>query len=262
MFDVAAYAEHLRFTGPLEPRLDTLRELHKRHLMRVPFNNSLHAHKGLAVWDEVETDPDILFENVIAAKRGGVCHELSGLFRVLLREIGFEVVILSAGIRGADNRFGPDLEHMLNAVLIDGELYLVDVGFVGPSFLEPLRVSGEVQEQYGFQFKVVADDGYQVVHRRGAAGDWQAVYRFVDRPRELTDWKGFSRTVEKDMEWFWEGEQLSAGTIIQGRSFENGQMILIGRRYLVSTDGTEKVRAIIDKAEYESVAHNILNPAD
>lgn len=262
MFDVSAYAEHLRYTGPLQPTLTTLREIHKRHLMRVPFDNARHAHKGLKVWDEVETDRDVLFRSVIAARRGGVCHELSGLFRSLLQELGFDVHILSAGIRGADDRFGPDLEHMLNAVRIGGEVYLVDVGFVGPSFLEPLRVTSEVQEQYGFSFRVVSEGRYQVVQRRGAAGVWRSVYRFIDRPRELADWKGFSSTVEKDMEWFWEGEQLSAGTLIRGRSFDRGQRILIGRRYLVSENGTEQVRAIIDKTEYEALVEDILQPDD
>lgn len=121
---------------------------------------------------------------------------------------------------------------MLNAVRVDGGLYLVDIGFVGPSFLEPLRVSPEVHRQYGFEFGVVLDGGYQVLQRRGKAGEWQPVYRFVDTPRELTEWKDFSTTVEKDMEWFWEGEQLSVGTLIHGCSYENGQRILIGRRYL------------------------------
>ncbi|MFI6039940.1 arylamine N-acetyltransferase [Streptomyces sp. NPDC051315] len=261
MFDVAAYVSHLRYEGSLEPTLETLRALHRKHLESVPFDNSLHAHKGLAVWDEVETDPDVLFEQLITGRRGGVCHELSGLFRTLLQRLGYEVLILSAGIRGADDQYGPDLEHMLNAVRIDGELYLVDVGFVGPSFIEPLHVGEEEQEQNGFRFKVVDEGEHKVVLRQGVAGGWQGVYRFRPQERRLTDWKGFSSTVEKDMEWFWEGEQLTAGTKIQGRTGENGQMILIGRRYVESKDGAEKVRAIIDKNEYQDIVRHILRQA-
>ncbi|GAB1338664.1 hypothetical protein ACE1SV_52540 [Streptomyces sp. E-15] len=262
MFDVAAYASHLGYEGSLEPTLDTLRALHRGHLESIPFDNTLHAHKGLAVWDEVETDPDVLFERLVTGRRGGVCHELSGLFRTLLQRLGYDVLILSAGIRGANDQYGPDLEHMLNAVRIDGETYLVDVGFVGPSFIEPLKVADQEQEQNGFRFKVVDQDGYKVVLRQGATGDWQGVYRFRDRERRLTDWKGFSSTVEKDMEWFWEGEQLTAGTKIQGRTSEKGQQILIGRRYVESRDGAEKVRSIIDKTEYANLVREILRQTD
>lgn len=258
MFDVAAYVDHLRYEGPLEPTLDTLRELHRRHLESLPFDNSLHMHKGFAVWDEVETAPDVLFERLIARRRGGVCHELTGLFRVLLRRLGYDVIILSAGIRGAGDRYGPDLEHMLSGVRIDGGLYLADVGFVGTSFIEPLKVAAQEQAHNGFRFKVVDENGYKVVLRRGAAGRWQGVYRFLPRPRRLTDWRGFSGAVEADLEGAWEaGERLMAGTRVQARTGAEGQQILIGRRYVESRRGVEKIRPIVDQNEFDNLVREM-----
>lgn len=192
MLDIEAYAAHLGLTGPLEPTLETLRALHRKHLMTVPFDNERHVHKGAAVWDEAGTDPQVLFDRLITGRSGGVCHELNGLFRALLRQLGFDVVILSAGIRGADQQFGPDLDHMLNGVRIDGELYLADVGYVGPSFVEPLHVSPEIQEQNGFAFQVVEEGEYRVVRRKGATGDWVPVFRFRPEPRELSAWDGYA----------------------------------------------------------------------
>ncbi|WP_019886432.1 arylamine N-acetyltransferase family protein [Streptomyces purpureus] len=262
MLDVEAYAAHLGLSGHLEPTLETLRALHKRHLMTVPFDNSRHVHKGAAVWDEAaDADPQELFRHLVTEANGGVCHELNGLFRTLLRQIGFDVVILSAGIRGADQQFGPDLDHMLNGVTIDGELYLADVGYVGPSFTEPLHVGPGIQEQNGFRFRVVEEDGYQIVQRQGATGDWIAVFRFRPEARELTAWVGYAESLTSRDEWEWEGQQLSSTTVIRGRAFETGQKILIGRRYVVSENGAETFRAIIDKGEYAAIVKDIVGEA-
>lgn len=258
MFNVASYVAHLGYAGPLDPTLATLRELHRRHLITVPFDNTRHAPKGLAVWDEVETDPDVLFDDLVTGGRGGVCHELNGLFRTLLRELGYDVVVLSAGVRGPDGRFGPDLEHMLNGVRLGEDLWLVDVGFVGPSFTEPLRASDEVQPQNGFDHRVVEADDYHVVQRRGRAGTWVDVYRVRLRPRTLAEWVGFSSRVEEGTEWYWEGEAIGRGTVIQGRSFDGGQKILIGKRYVESSDGREQMRVLVDPAAHAAAVDDIL----
>ncbi|MFK0152847.1 arylamine N-acetyltransferase [Streptomyces sp. NPDC090499] len=78
----------------------------------------------------------------------GVCFELGRLFSRLPQDLGFEVQFLSAGVCGPDGKFGPDLQHLFHCVHHQGDVWLVDVGFSGPSFLEPLRVSADVQEQF------------------------------------------------------------------------------------------------------------------
>ncbi|GDY51459.1 hypothetical protein SVIO_020820 [Streptomyces violaceusniger] len=40
MFDVAKYLRRIGVEGTPPPTLDTLRHLHKRHLMAVPYDNS------------------------------------------------------------------------------------------------------------------------------------------------------------------------------------------------------------------------------
>ena len=37
--DVAAYLRRLRYTGTIEPTLNSLRSLHRRHMEVVPFEN-------------------------------------------------------------------------------------------------------------------------------------------------------------------------------------------------------------------------------
>ncbi|MFC4502157.1 MULTISPECIES: arylamine N-acetyltransferase family protein [Streptomyces] len=258
MFDVDTYLKHLGHTGTLDPTADNLRELHRRHMMTVPFDNSRNAAKGLAIWDDVDAGRDVFFQSLITEGRGGICHELSGLFRALLDELGYDVTVISSGVRGAGDQFGPDLEHMLSLVRLDGEEWLVDVGFAGPSFTEPVRISADVQSQNGFDYRVVTDGAHLVLERRPADGEWKAVYRFTLQERELSEWKAIASGENDDPFWHWAGEMIRAGTLIYGRVYETGQLLLVGRRYLRAEDGRDQARVLAKTDEYEAVVRHVL----
>ncbi|WP_410631079.1 arylamine N-acetyltransferase family protein [Amycolatopsis sp. cmx-4-83] len=253
MFDVDRYLSVLGHPGPAEPTWDTLRRLHRRHLITIPYDSALNATRGTALWADVDVDVDAAFDSVVTGGRGGVCTELNGLFRTLLTRLGFDTGVLAAGIRQLDGSFGPDLEHLFGYVRLDGELLLTDVGFVGPSYVEPLRITEQVQHQYGNDFRVVERDGYHVVQRRGRAGDWQAVYRFHPRPRDFAEWRGPGLGLEE-----FARRLASAGTLVRGRAFERGQKILIGRRLLTVEDGHDTIRGLVTQSDYDAALADIL----
>lgn len=254
MFSVDAYLKVLDFPGVPEPTWETLRELHKRHLIALPYDSSLNTGRGTGLWAGVDIDVDAVFDAIVLGGRGGVCYELNGLFRRLLDLLGYETGVLAAGIRQADGTFGPDLEHVFSFVRLDGRLLLADVGFVGPSYLEPLPVEpGTVGHQYGSDFRIVLADGYHVVERKGQAGDWRPVYRFHPQPRELAEWLAPA----PELEAF--GRQLAgAGIVVRGRAFDNGQRILIGRRLVTVDGGHERMRGVVDADDYAGVLADIL----
>lgn len=258
MLTVDSYLRHLGYTGTREPNAGNLRELHKRQMMTVPFDNSRNAAKGLAIWDDVDAGADAFYDMLIAGRQGGVCHELSGLFRGLLADLGYDVTVIASGVRGANDEFGPDLEHMLSLVRLEGDAWLVDVGFAGPSFTEPIRVCDEVQSQSGFDYQVTEDGPYLVLKRRGRGSPWQAVYRFTLKNRDLAEWKAIASGENDDPDWHWAGEIITAGTLIYGRACESGQMLLVGRRYLRAQDGEDRVRVLAKNDEYKSAIKHIL----
>ncbi len=272
MFDTETYLARLGHTGPVQADLQTLRELHRKHMINIPFDNSLNAQRGAYIWDFVDIDVDATFDAVVTGGRGGVCFELGGLFQRLLEELGFDVDLLSAGVRGPDGEFGPDLEHLFHCVHLDGQVWLVDVGLSGPSFTEPLLVSDEVQTQFGVEYRTVAEGGYRVLQRKPpAAADWQDVYRFSLEPRKLSEWsRDASGQANADAEPG-EGSELEKygtallsslvnnGTVMHSRAFETGQMMLVGRRFLKVDNGQEKVRVLIDPVEYAAVVKDILH---
>ncbi|MCX5399884.1 arylamine N-acetyltransferase [Streptomyces sp. NBC_00102] len=261
MFDVATYLDRLGHDGGTEATPETLRRLQKQHLMAIPFDNSARTGQGTSSLADVDLDMDVVFGPVVAEGRGGVCFELNGLFRRLLLSLGYRVDHLSAGVRGPGGTFGPDLEHMFLGVRLDGDLWLTDVGFAGPGFLEPLKVGPEVQHQYGVDYRVIESEGYLVVERRIKDGAWQAVYRLQDRPRELSEWAAPAPSSEEDA-WNWEGELVAADTVIRARSFETGQRVLVGRRLLTVDDGVETVKVLVTPAAYEAATEQILGRAE
>src|SRR5947199_67751 len=112
--NAAAYLERIGYQGPRAPTAETLRRLHLAHLYAVPFEN-LSIHWG----EPIRLDDEALFEKVVTRRRGGFCYELNGLFAALLRALGFDVAMLSAGAGRANGDYSPDYDHIALLVTLD-----------------------------------------------------------------------------------------------------------------------------------------------
>lgn len=183
MFDSKAYLARIHHTGPTTPTSESLRALHLSHLYAVPFENldiSLHR--------PITCDEHRFFHKIVELHRGGFCYELNGAFAALLRELGFRVTLLSARVSREDGTASPEFDHMALRVDLD-ESYLADVGF-GDSFLEPLRLIPDIeQEQYGQLFRIAAVGDVMIVQRQVAGGIWKSQFRFTHTPRQLSDFE-------------------------------------------------------------------------
>ena len=165
---VDAYLARIGYSGSHEPTLATLRGLHVRHLLTVPFENlDIHWKRPIVV------DTQRFLQKIIDERRGGFCYELNGAFAWLLRELGFDVAMLSARVPTADGGLGPPFDHMTLLVTIDNTRWLADVGF-GDSFLHPLNLDGDNGE-----FEIVRGEEWGV-RRNG-----RTEYLFTLEPREL-----------------------------------------------------------------------------
>ncbi len=180
--NVAAYLKRINYDGSLGVRAQTLRDLQLAHLLAVPFENlSIHANEPIVLTDEA------LFEKVVERRRGGFCYELSGLFSALLRELGFEVTMLSAGVARESGGFSPAFDHMTLMVSLDAR-WLVDVGF-GDTFRKPLRLDdpGE-QMQNGRFYQILPDGEHRIMLERKDGGDWKPQYRFNLQSYQYADY--------------------------------------------------------------------------
>ena len=181
--DTAAYLARIGYAGSTDPTAETLRALHLAHLYTSPFEN-------LDIWlgRKITCDLDRFFHKIVRLRRGGFCYELNGAFAALLREVGFQVTLLSARVAREDGSASPEFDHMALRVDLD-EPWLADVGF-GDSFLEPLRLIPEIeQEQYGQRFRIAAVGDVMIVQRQLADGPWKSQFRFTQTPRQLSDFE-------------------------------------------------------------------------
>jgi amide synthase len=251
MFDVEKYLRRLGYSGPVEPTEAVLRTLHKSHLMTIPYD-SRRMLRGSLPHNPARIDLDQCFEDIVIGGQGAYCFALNGLFHVLLTEIGFEVLRISATVN-LGPAFSPDRLHLFNGVRLDGENLLADVGYSGPSFLEPIRLVEEVQEQYGCSFQLAADGDHQTLRRKAPNGTWHDLYRFVFQDRDLQYWDGYSSVLSDLL-----SESEPTGTEIYCRATENGHRSLVGKRYLQVVDGVETLSALVRPAEYQAVLESVL----
>ena len=135
--DVNRYLARMGYTGSIAPTAHTLAALHRAHMLTVPFENL-----DIPLGTPIVLDNDALFAKIVDHRRGGFCYELNGLFAELLRSLGFQVALLSAGVYNATGQPGPDFDHMALLVALE-QRWLADVGF-GDSFNTPLRLDDVV----------------------------------------------------------------------------------------------------------------------
>jgi N-hydroxyarylamine O-acetyltransferase len=220
VLNTAAYLDRIAYSGSTEPSAETLRALHRAHMLTVPFEN-LDIHLGCPIVCEEER----FLKKIIQERRGGFCYELNGAFAALLCAFGFRVTLLSARVAGADGRYGLEFDHLtlLVDILRDGpradahSTWLADVGF-GDSFVEPLLFQPNLeQSQIGRVYRLVEgkrqseseiasifylevkpgevkaeDKRLQKLLEKKKPNDehWKRKYSFTRQPRRLAEFAG------------------------------------------------------------------------
>ncbi len=180
--DLPRYLARLAYPGSTTPSLDVLCALHRQHLRSIPFENlDIPLHR------EIVLDPVRIYDKMVTRSRGGFCYEQNGLFCWVLRQIGYDVDMLSGRVARGDGGYGPEFDHMLLLVRLDGERWIADVGF-GDSFTEPLRLDAtEPQFDRGMEYQLVRDgDDYLLLRRED--GRLEKKFLFNVTPHVLSDY--------------------------------------------------------------------------
>lgn len=180
--DVSAYLNRINHRGSTKPTAETLRALHRTHLLTVPFEN-LDIHIG----KRIILDEGALYDKIVNSRRGGYCYELNGLFAWLLRELGYQVTMFSAAIPIKYNGCGLDVDHLTLLVELD-ERWIADVGF-GDAYRLPLRLDERGgQNGVGRTYRITQEDGNWVLYDL-TDGKWDLNYIFSLKPHQLSDFE-------------------------------------------------------------------------
>ena len=140
--NLEAYLQRISYRGSLEPTFETLRALHRAHLLAIPYENlDIHLGRPLSL------SKDTIFEKLVLERRGGWCYEMNGLFAWVLKALGFEPRLLGGAVNRDNLGVAAERNHLALWVELD-KPYLADVGF-GNGFLEPLILE-ESRQRQGF----------------------------------------------------------------------------------------------------------------
>jgi N-hydroxyarylamine O-acetyltransferase len=184
MLDVRNYLARIGYDGPTTPTLDTLRRLHRTHLLAVPFENL-----DIGLKRKITMDEAAFVRKVVEKRRGGFCYELNGAFGAFLRALGYTFSLLSCRVAREDGSDGLDFGHMALLVECEG-CWLADVGF-GDSYLEPLRMESNIEQpQDGRMFRIAGQGEALQVERAEPDGSWKRLYSFSLQPHGLEEFAG------------------------------------------------------------------------
>ncbi|WP_028811849.1 arylamine N-acetyltransferase family protein [Streptomyces flavidovirens] len=134
--DLDAYLAHLGYEGDRSPTLETLRELHRAHVLSVRWENLDAVLRG-----DVPLGLATLQSKMIGNARGGYCFEHVSLYAAALERLGFTFFAVLGRIRMGSPKLLPTTHAML-IVDIDGRRWLSDTGF-GASPLEPIEMRAD-----------------------------------------------------------------------------------------------------------------------
>ena len=238
--EIDAYLKRIGYSGSLDPDIETLRQLHRAHLLAVPFENL-----DIPLGQPIVLSLPLFYDKIVRRRRGGFCYELNGLFAWLLEELGFVVTLLSARVFDGDQP-GPEFDHLV--LLIEMEVRLIaDVGF-GDSFLEPLRLgTREEQMQQDSAYRLTESGSSVVLQRRRPGFDWEPQYIFSMTPRRLEEFSEMCRHQQTSPDSIFTKKALCSLATLDGRvTLSNGHLITTAR-------GRRDEREVTDQEEYRSL---------
>jgi N-hydroxyarylamine O-acetyltransferase len=164
MIDISAYLQRIGFDGPLHADLETLRALHRAHVLAISYENF-----DVQLKRPITIDPQAAFEKLVHRRRGGWCYEMNGVFGLVLQAIGFEITRLAAD-------GSTPASHLVLTVAMEGATYIADVGFSdGPVEPYPLVEGSFAQEGFDFRIELQSGKRWRMHnHRFGAAPGFSA----------------------------------------------------------------------------------------
>lgn len=166
---------HLAVPEKTVPDADTLKKLHIRHVLTIPYENTDYL-TGRILSTAFETQ----FREIILGGRGGMCIDMNPLFGELLTAIGYRVRCFSTRIcerKPEDFNF-----HAVSIVEdCDGKSWWCDVANPFTRFFEPLPVTlSEELPASGSLFRFEEDPCGKLTLYEKSSGTWRGLLTIRD----------------------------------------------------------------------------------
>ena len=181
-FILENYFRRIAYNGKTQKDISTVSEIMRCQLFSVPFEN-LDVQAGKIV----SLVPEEIVEKILAHKRGGYCYEVNGLFAMALQELGVPYIFVAA--RPMIYPVRRPKTHMAIVAEVDGEKWLIDLGFGSNSIRKPMRldVTDVEVQQDADRFMLSKTDESKYRLKAFVEGEWVNQYEFDLYPQEWID---------------------------------------------------------------------------
>lgn len=153
---VKQYFERIGLVMPekIVPDAQLLETLTFHNIISIPYENTQFLTKKIT-----PCDPDALFQRIVVEKKGGICHDVNGLFGWFLGELGYKVV--SVGTVSFLDKIKTHVHKTLVVTDIDGNEWLTEAAYASLfSNKNPIRFIPGLMQTFGDEtFHIEKIDG-------------------------------------------------------------------------------------------------------
>ncbi len=239
--DVNKYLNRINYTGNTDPNPENLLNLHKKHLFNVPFENlDIHGKKKIIL------NSELIEKKIIDDKRGGYCYELNGLFFLLLKQLGFNVKMISARVSSGNGNWGKEYDHLAILAEFD-DLWLADVGF-GDSFIEPLVIKPDVSQKNPNGWFIISgyENGYLKLSKSSDNKTFTDEYIFTLKERSWNEFEEMNSYHQTSPDSPFTKKKLC--TIAN----ENGRITLTDRKLILTENQSKSTIEVEGEEDFRS----------
>jgi N-hydroxyarylamine O-acetyltransferase len=252
--DITSFLRRIDYSRSTAPGEATLRALHRAFVTTVPFEN-LDIHLGRRIL----LDEHAFFKKIVLHRRGGFCYELNGLFAAILRELGFDVTLLSARVFDGNGDMGREFVHLVLMVSLERR-WIADVGF-GDWSSEPLCLDVETPQLVdGASFRITQDGERYLAEQADPANcGWKPRYSFTLTPRRLSEFAAICDDLQTADDSAFRRRRMCT------RRTPEGRITLTDQKLIVTSNDQRREIALEGKEAYEKalVDHfGIILPAE
>ena len=183
-FELHSYFSRIGFEGSATADFATLKEMMRRQLFTVPFEN-LDVQAGQVV----SLVPEEIYAKIVGRRRGGYCYEVNGLFSMALEAVGIPYQYVAA--RPMTYPVRRPKTHMAIVASLEGGQWLCDLGFGSYGIREPINLRWLDREvRQGFDtFRLTMASESDFLLQSSVEGSWKSLYEFNLCAHEWVDFE-------------------------------------------------------------------------
>ena len=243
--NIDKYIERIGFSGDIEISEKCFKELHKCHVMSIPFE-ALDVELNRPI----ELALDKIYYKIVVNNRGGYCYELNWLFQELLSKIGFDSYLISASIFDSE-KYGPEYDHMATIVKLE-DYWLADVGY-GDLFIEPIQIKSGIQQADEFKmYEIIEPRSNEYVLTESLVNrmDFRVKYKFKNVPKNAKEFKGQNEWKQSAKESYFVMNRICT------MPTKNGRKTIFNNTYKVKTEGQIEEVSIVGETRLREILEN------